>query len=79
MISDIKKAKERIKRPFCAKVTAVLKAEKPWAPSGVAVRSGNVYVLEHINPNSETHEAWPPRVRKLEPNGKISTVVTITK
>ena len=59
------------------KVTAVLKAEKPWAPSGVAVHNNDVYVLEHTNPNSETHEDWLPRVRKLERDGNVTTLATI--
>ncbi len=37
-------------------ITIGLKAENPWAPSGVAIHNDDVYVLEHINPNSETHE-----------------------
>ncbi len=61
------------------KVTAVLKAEKPWAPSGVAIHNDDVYVLEHINPNSEAHEDWPPRVRKLARDGKVTTLATITR
>lgn len=61
------------------KVTTVLKAEKPWAPSGVAIHNNDVYVLEHINPNSDTHEDWPPRVRKLGRNGKVTTLATITR
>lgn len=61
------------------KVTPVLKAEEPWAPSGVAIHNDDVYVLEHINPNSEAHEDWPPRVRKLGRDGKVSTLATITR
>jgi len=61
------------------KITTVLKAEKPWAPSGVAIRNDEVYVLEHINPNSEHHETWLPRVRKLGRDGKVTTLATITQ
>lgn len=61
------------------KVTTVLKAEKPWAPSGVAVHNDDVYVLEHINPNSESHQDWPPRVRRLGRDGKVTTLATITR
>ena len=61
------------------KVTTVLKAEKPWAPSGVAIHDDEVYILEHINPNSEAHEDWPPRVRKLGRDGKVTTLATITR
>jgi hypothetical protein len=53
-------------------MTTVLKAEKPWKPSGVAVHNGDVYVLEQINGNSETHEGCPPRVRKLGRDGKVT-------
>lgn len=59
------------------KVTTVLKTEKPWAPSGVAVHNEDVYVLEHINSNSRTHQDWPPRVRKLGRDGKITMLATI--
>jgi len=57
------------------KVATALKAEKPWAPSGVVVHGENIYVLEHVDPNSETHQSWPPRVRKLESTGKVTTLM----
>jgi YD repeat-containing protein len=60
-----------------ASVATVLKAESPWAPCGVAVRGEDLYVLEHINPNSATHEDWPPRVRRVGKNGKVSTLATL--
>jgi hypothetical protein len=58
------------------KVAAILKSESPWAPCGVALRGEEIYVLEHINANSEAHEDWPPRIRKISPDGKIATLVT---
>jgi DNA-binding beta-propeller fold protein YncE len=61
------------------KVVTVLKADKPWAPCGVALHDEDVYVLEHINPNSEAHEDWPPRVRKLGHDGKVTTLVTLDR
>jgi hypothetical protein len=60
------------------KATTVLKAEKPWVPAGVAARGDALYVLEHINGNSEAHEDWPPRVRKLGRDGKVTTLVTFS-
>jgi sugar lactone lactonase YvrE len=57
-------------------VSTVLKAEKPWAPCGVALHRGDLYVLEHINPNSEAHEDWPPRVRRLTKDGRVTTLFT---
>ena len=41
------------------------------------VRHGeDLYVLEHINANSEAHEDWPPRVRKVASDGMVTTLVT---
>jgi len=37
-----------IKIAIDGKITTVLKAEKPSAPSGVAVHNEDIYVLEHI-------------------------------
>jgi hypothetical protein len=58
------------------KVATVLKAESPWAPCGVALHGEDIYVLEHINPNSEAHEDWPPRVRKVGRDGQVTTLVS---
>ena len=30
----------------------------------------------HINANSEAHEDWPPRVRKVARDGMVTTLVT---
>ena len=57
------------------KIATVLKAEKPWAPCGVALHGEDVYVLEHINPNSE--EDWP-RVRRVTEDGKVTTVWSVS-
>jgi hypothetical protein len=59
-----------------AKVATVVKAESPWSPCGVALRGENLYVLEHVSPNSDAHEDWPPRVRKVSADGKVTTLVT---
>jgi sugar lactone lactonase YvrE len=58
------------------KVITILKAESPWAPCGVALHGEDIYVWEHINPNSEAHEEWPPRVRRVGRDGTVSTLVT---
>ncbi len=57
----------------------VLKAEKPWSPTGVAVHGDDVYVLEYANANHEVHDEWMPRVRKLGRDGKVTTLATISK
>jgi hypothetical protein len=53
--------------------------KKPWAPNGVAIHNDEVYVLEHINPNSEAHEDWPPRVRKVGRDGKVTTLASFKR
>jgi hypothetical protein len=59
-------------------VSSVLKAERPWSPTGVAVHGEDVYVLEYTNPNSPNHADWRPRVRRLDRNGHVTTLVTIS-
>jgi sugar lactone lactonase YvrE len=61
------------------KVQTVLKAERPWSPTGVALRRGDVYVLEYTNPNGALSEGWLPRVRKLGRDGKVTTLATISE
>ena len=60
-------------------VDVVMKAERPWSPTGVAVHGDDVYVLEYTNPNSEVHDEWLPRVRKLGRDGKVITLAEISK
>jgi sugar lactone lactonase YvrE len=59
------------------KVETVLKAEKPWTPTGVAVRGKDIFVLEYVH--SANPKDWVPRVRKLGPDGKATTLVTISQ
>jgi hypothetical protein len=61
------------------KVETVLKAERPWSPTGVAVRGEAIYVLEYFNANGDKHEDWVPRVRKIGRDGKVMTLVTFPK
>jgi hypothetical protein len=56
------------------KAEAIVKAERPWSPTGVAVHDGEVYVLEYANANSDDHKAWRPRVRKLGRDGAVTTL-----
>ena len=60
------------------KVDVVLKAERPWSPTGVAVQQGNIYVLEYTNANGGLADGWTPRVRKLARDGKITTLATVS-
>jgi hypothetical protein len=57
------------------KVETVLKAEQPWAPTGIAVRGGDVFVLEYTN--TDKAKGWAPRVRKLGPDGKVTILATV--
>jgi hypothetical protein len=57
----------------------VLRAERPWSPTGVALHRGVVYVLEYTHANGGPDEGWLPRVRKLERNGRVTTLATITR
>jgi sugar lactone lactonase YvrE len=60
------------------KVDVVLKAERPWSPTGVAVHGGDVYVLEYTNANGGPADGWTPRVRKLARDGKVTTLATVS-
>lgn len=61
------------------KVETVLKAERPWSPTGVAVQGDDVYILEYTNPNGEFSDGWRPRVRKLGRDGKVTTLATVSE
>jgi sugar lactone lactonase YvrE len=62
--------------PDGKKVETILKVERPWSPTGVALHRGDVYILEYTNANGSPEEGWLPRVRKLAPNGKVTTLMT---
>jgi sugar lactone lactonase YvrE len=61
------------------KVETVLKSERPWSPTGVAVHGDDVFVLEYTNANGGQNEGWLPRVRKLGGDGKVTVLATIEK
>jgi hypothetical protein len=61
------------------RVESILKAERPWSPTGVAIGGGNIYVLEYTNANGGPDEGWLPRVRRIERDGKVTTLVTIPR
>src|SRR5262249_18767589 len=58
-------------------VETVLKAEKPWTPTGVAVRGTDVFGLEYTH--HDKAENWVPRVRKLGPDGKVAILADLTR
>ena len=59
------------------KVETVLKSERPWSPTGVAVSGEDVYVLEYNHANANADKGWRPRVRKVGRDGKVTTLATI--
>jgi hypothetical protein len=64
-----------VKVTAAGKVETVLKAEKPWSPTGVALGGKDVFVLEYSN--HEKAKGWRPRVRKLGADGKVTTLATV--
>ena len=60
------------------KSSVVLKTQKPWTPTGVDVRDGEVYVLEYDDETPAEGRNWPPRVRKIRRDGKVVTLATVT-
>lgn len=57
------------------KTTTLVCAEQSWSPSGVALRNGDLYILEFgFTPPSKTDGV---RVRKLSSDGKIITIAAI--
>jgi hypothetical protein len=59
-------------------VKPVLKADAPWSPTGVAVRNGEVYVLEYDHTPAKDRE-WEPRVRKVSKDAAVTTLVHIRR
>jgi hypothetical protein len=59
------------------KIKTILKAERPWSPTGVAVWNGNIYVLEYTNANGPSTEGWFPRVRKIDKDGRVTIIADL--
>src|SRR5437867_6690 len=57
------------------KIETVLKAERPWTPTGVAVHGKDLFVLEYTNPDQPGD--WAPRIRKLGPDGKVAVLASL--
>jgi hypothetical protein len=58
---------------------SIVRAERPWSPTGVAAHGGAVYVLEYTNANRGRDEGWLPRVRRLGRDGTVTTLATISR
>lgn len=57
-------------------LSTVLKAEPPWSPAGVTLHGEDLYVAEWTNAHSDAHD-YRPRVRKVGPGGKVTTLATV--
>ena len=60
------------------KVKTILRAERPWSPTGVGLRNGDIYVLEYTNANGPATEGWLPRVRKMGRDGKVTIIADLS-
>jgi hypothetical protein len=60
-------------------VTSVLKARRPWSPTGIAIYGKSISVLEYTNANGPTTEGWYPRVRKIDASGHISIWLVLSR
>ena len=59
-------------------VRTVLKSQRPWSPTGVAVSGDELYVLEYFHTAGENRREWLPRVRKVSRDGSVRTIAEIT-
>ncbi len=58
------------------RITTLLRSEAPWFPTGVAVREGDIYVLEH---GLEDERNIGPRVRILTVDGEVREVGIVSE
>lgn len=56
------------------RVSPILRASSPWAPTAIAVAGRDVYVLEYLHTASDNRAEWIPRVRKISSSGSVSTL-----
>jgi hypothetical protein len=67
-----------VKITAAGKVEVVLKASRPWSPTGIAEHDGEIYVLEYTHATEPAATGWLPRVRKIARDGTVSTLVTVS-
>jgi hypothetical protein len=58
-------------------VETVLRSEKPWSPTGVAVRGNDIFILEYTN--TDQGKDWLPRVRKIGADSRVSILADLTR
>jgi sugar lactone lactonase YvrE len=57
----------------------ILAAEPPWSPTGVALAGSDIYVLEYLHTRDGDRRDWVPRIRRVDKDGKVSTILTIDR
>ncbi len=65
--------------PARGPIRTILKAERPWSPTAVALDGKDVYALEYLHTPGDDRTQWVPRVRKLGADGSITTVATVAR
>jgi hypothetical protein len=68
-----------IQIPAKGRIRTVLKAEPPWSPTSVAIAGKEIYVLEYLHTPGDNRIEWTPRVRRIGPDGRITTLATINR
>jgi DNA-binding beta-propeller fold protein YncE len=59
--------------------SVVLRARRPWSPTGVAVAGGGVYVLEYDDETPVEGRDWPPRVRTIARDGTVAVRAAVVR
>lgn len=65
--------------PAKGPIRIVLKAERPWSPTGVALSGKDIYVLEYLHTPRADSKEWIPRIRRIAPDGTITTLATVPR
>jgi sugar lactone lactonase YvrE len=56
-------------------LTTPIRAEESWFPTGVAVKGGELYILEESH--TPAYQPIGTRVRKLSPDGRVTVLATV--
>jgi hypothetical protein len=56
------------------RVAPLLRTASPWAATDVALRDGEVYVLEYSHTAVDDRRQWFPRVRRIGRDGKVTNL-----
>jgi sugar lactone lactonase YvrE len=60
-------------------VTTIYRSENPWSPTAVASSGGNLYLLEYLHTPGDNRVEWLPQVKKISPDGTVTTLATIER